>query len=667
MNRKRSLFLLVFLWLVVSRALPAVAFQTEGEAQDLTLIGSAEAIYALAEPIIAEILSGDNQKAVLEINDAVVEADRILVRILIWDLPIEWGSKVTDSARTTGRYLPIAELGLPSEEWLTPSSNSHYSLLSNGNQLVVAGLLEFVTDTQPDTVAFHFNQIPFETEPAAQGSANILKLAVGDHQERSSQPPLSDIQAGVTFELMNTAQTTTDTMIQPGLHTERTDEAISRIGTVSVRTAAGKRLILVRDGAYGFNLTDDRLLNLNNSYYFSALNASDPLMIGLDHVFVYRTTPKDLTIDFSEELSVGSSGKLEIPIELDEFQAVISGYQLAEAPHDSHTHPVLRLTIDNDFNLSQVYFTAEESGETVILSSCGFLPDSNQFACDLYLPEIPEKSLDLHIERIEYRIDGNWEVEWQPVGLAFAQQPESRTAAQLNYTSVDYGPDENPELLEALDLFKTLTADLSGQSGWIHQVNEWFTAIPNPDFPELQQHYSKNLISSYKTVELWEKIDQDGYITDSLSLIRDKSGQLVSGVWSTGAGLIALPEGNLIPNEQSGSNMIYPFIYGVDFESVLMTNAEYLGREDCLLNDETVWCYTFEHMLQSSIEQRAQINRYLFWVEPSTGKILKQVTECQLNGLGKPLENCIETNVLTIEKKNELDQDIQAILDEYQF
>ncbi|HOW06599.1 MAG TPA: hypothetical protein PLQ28_02110, partial [Flexilinea sp.] len=274
MSLKKSFFLFLFLISLISQIHPAFAESEPIKSDDVTLIGINDAIYSLTEAKTAEIITADQLHATLEVNDVIVEKDRVLVRIIIWGLPVTWGDKVIDQNRIYGSYLPVAELGIPSGKWLTPSSGSRYSLLSNGNTLVIAGLLEFLTDEQPSVVSFNFNQIPFDMEILSEGSTMILELEKGDHQERSERPSLSDQKDGVVVSLMNTAQTTKTTMIQPGFATIREDESISKIGWIKVERSDGKKYLLTRTDPYGFNLSDDSKTILVDSYTFMPLSSS---------------------------------------------------------------------------------------------------------------------------------------------------------------------------------------------------------------------------------------------------------------------------------------------------------------------------------------------------------------------------------------------------------
>ena len=667
LKRNKLLCLSCLLFLGLLNHSPVTGYQNGTVADDVTLIGTNNAIYSLEEAKSANILTADGTQATLEINDVVVEDSRILVRVLIWGLPVSWGDKVNTPGRLYGDYLPVAELGLPSEKWLTPSSNSRYSLLSNGNTLVVAALLEFLSDEEPSTIAFNFNQIPFDQEPLSEGIALVLTLTEGDSQERVDQSGLSDTREGITFTLMNTAQTTDNTMIQPGLSTVRPDEKISRVGWVSVLLPDDKRYLLTRSDAYGFNLTDDSETYVNNSYHFSALSDSQPLKIGMDYVYVYREYPSQLTLTFDEAPVTGSKGDLNIPLDLGDFQATVTGYQMAERNEEAHIISVLRLFIDSDPQIAQIPFRVTENEAESTFADCGFLPDTDQFACDVMLNQTGTETLNLYFDQFEYRIDGNWQIEWNPVGLAFAKPSTGPEYVSIQIDTASINPTEISENQEAFDLMSSFSDELAADSGWISEITERTVAVANPEFPDLVQHGVKLSMTTHTTIESWDEIDDSGFVVSNVTLIKNQQGELLNGTWSRTDGQIILPESYFVSYSNPDYGAIYPYLYGIDFYSLLDTSAKFIQRENCTYEDSDVWCYTYEHALSVSSEQDSYKNRYLFWIDPKTGKILNQVTECQLNGIKSPLVKCIGTKTINVSRQTEPDQEIQSLIDQIQF
>jgi hypothetical protein len=96
LSLKKFFFLFLFLISLISQIHPAFAESEPIKSDDVTLIGINDAIYSLTEAKTAEIITADQLHATLEVNDVIVEKDRVLVRIIIWGLPVTWDEKVTD-------------------------------------------------------------------------------------------------------------------------------------------------------------------------------------------------------------------------------------------------------------------------------------------------------------------------------------------------------------------------------------------------------------------------------------------------------------------------------------------------------------------------------------------------------------------------------------------
>ena len=666
MSLKKSFFLFLFLISLISQIHPAFAESEPINSDDVTLIGINDAIYSLTEAKTAEIITADQLHATLEVNDVIVEKDRVLVRIIIWGLPVTWGDKVIDQNRIYGSYLPVAELGIPSGKWLTPSSGSRYSLLSNGNTLVIAGLLEFLTDEQPAVVSFNFNQIPFDMEILSEGSTMILELEKGDHQERSERSPLSDQKDGVVLSLMNTAQTTKTTMIQPGFATIREDESISKIGWIKVERSDGKKYLLTRTDPYGFNLSDDSKTILVDSYTFMPLSSSDPLKIGLDYVYVKRSGNHEVELSFPAPLDFTSEkAALNVEMPLDEFSGKINGYQVFNKTIQGEEMTILRLFMNNDPHISSISFKDSLAEDDFTYSNCGYLPDSDQFACDVQITKLGQSDLTLYFDSFEYRIDGNWEIKWTPVSIAFASNPEPVPGTRLEIDYSKLGSSSSNEIHELTDLLRSFSDSLTANPGWILQKAQTQAVAAGGEYPDLVQHGDEVLKNNRTVSESWDQIDSDGYVINNISLTRDTKGNILTGTWNRSDCQILLPQGYKVPYESGPSDTIYPFLYGNEFFTLLNTSAEFIGRKDCEIDGQAGWCYTFEHSLSSSPDsgQPTFMNRYTFLIDPETGEILREETECQLGGPGTPLQPCIQSKTVEISYRKSLDSELQTMID----
>jgi hypothetical protein len=637
-------------------------------ADDVTLIGNNQAIRSLNESKTSDIFTSTGEKATLEINDAIVENDRILIRFLIWGLSHDWEQKITDQNRLYGNYLPIAELGIPSGKWLTPGSGSRISLVDNGNTLIIAGLLEFLTDEKPETVSFDFNQIPFDLEPLQEGAVIVLEFSEGDSHERKSLSENNDTKFGVTFSLLNSAQTPDISMIQPAISLGREDESLSRIGWVTVKQNDGKKYVLSRGYSYGFNITDDSRFVTGNAYTFPAIAESDPLTISMDYVYLTRNISGQFNISFQQSLNPGTHGSLNIRIPMDEFQTRITGYSVYNAVSEDHEIPTLRLFIETEDALSKINLSIEGTEYTSAPSTCGFIPESDQFACDVILHTTDISELVLNYDSIEYRIDGNWSFEWHPIPLTIYQKdPEPEPIpVELDFSGI-YNNAE-PTFIEAVKKMEILSDDLSSKGGWILQRSETRLGIAGGDYPVLIDHAQKDLQMTNVIEETWDQIQEDGAVINNITIIKNLSNQIISGTWNTGDAQIVLPQGLLVNSQGYNSGYAYHFSYGSDFYSLYGTNAQLIKREDCELDNESVWCYYFSHSLKvSENSEYSPQNNYQFWIDKESGKILQKQIECQLNGVDAPLEMCVFRKTLEVTHLDELTPEIKEFIESLQY
>lgn len=631
--------------------------------QDLTLIGENQALYSLPSPLNANIISQNGMQMVLEVNDAVVEENRILVRFMVWNIPPEWASRIDDSSRIYGNYLPVAEIGIPPNQWLTPSSGSKYSLVSNGNDLVVAGLLEFLTDSKAQTFSFNFNQIPFDVEPLAEGAVLVLNLEPGDNKTRQELQSQIDTKLGVGFTLMNVAQSPSITMIQPAYQLENPDELLSRTGWITVKTGEGKVVPLLRTNPYGINLTNDSNFVLKNGYLMPAVHKNDPLTISMQDVYLNRKIDGQIALEFDRSLSEQPVGTLDIPVPLDEFDVRLIGYQVYPQTIEMHTHEILRLFMEADPAVSAVYFTSAATSDT---ASCGFLPDSERFACDLTIESTEIDSITLTYASFEYQKPGVWSIQWTPTAMIRFPDQKTQDPYPISLQSEWEATDLSEIEQQLLNGVKEFTSKLTAKPGWIHEETQIANAVPNSSYPALVKHGDQLLRQSTTIVESWSRVDQDGMMVQNLTITKTLDGEILQAILATPQRTILLPQGLVLTTTDPESMTVYPYLYGAEFYSLFDSSAEFVSRTACDLSGKAADCILFRHSL---LENPAAVNDdfsnyYLYWIDPENGQILQKEVSCPLDGPRSGIEPCVTSTTLTLEKQDQLPVNLQTMIDQ---
>jgi hypothetical protein len=82
--------------------------------------------------------------------------------------------------------------------------------------------------------------------------------------------------------------------------------------------------------------------------------------------------------------------------------------------------------MDPEGPVSSINFSTGDSDSELMPAVCGFLPESEQFACDVPLLSMDQTELTLNYDSFEYRIDGNWSFQWNPFQYLQGIKPVSK-------------------------------------------------------------------------------------------------------------------------------------------------------------------------------------------------------------------------------------------------
>lgn len=652
-------------------------------AEDVTLIGPNEAIYSLGDPLSEEILTADNVKAILDIADIVVEANRIRVRFFVQGITPAWADRITDSRRVGGSYLPMMELRLPSGDVVTPTTASRYSLTVLDDQLVVAGLSEFLTEEKPNFLILNFNQIPFDIAPLAEGASLPVFLHEGDNKQRSEiENPMSVSVDGVTMTLLNTAESPKISMFQPGITVERPNESLSGIGWFYMKAGDGRSVVLRRDIGYGFNIANDSRFFLRNCYYFNANSVPGPLDIGVEKIYLMRSVLEPEALRWQVSAPIGEITPLDIPLNLDEFGGRITGYQVfsSKPVDENHEHLYLRLFIDGPDELVAVNFS-ELADDLTLVTECGLVPTTGELACDV--PVFTDLAYDivLFVNSFEYQVDQTLTIRWDPIRYPVTPRarPETLTPISYDLSGLADANASYPELQAAITAVLNRSYALRDGAGWIVERTRTENAIPQPQRPEL---IHRSLIDQQPftyTTDSYQRVNAVGNVMETVSLQREiplgergahdteKSGtpgRIINGTWSDASGQIVLPRGYWLEESNAiNTGYTYPYLYGTDFLALSGTSIRYEKSEPCTVGEREATCLSFFQslLLTPNPETADGTLRIVFAIDLNTGEVLRADTYCPLTEKDRDLSLCSRTELIVSERIDELPEDVQAI------
>ena len=639
----RQFFGVLFLLLLI---ISGAAF---GQSDDITTMGSVSPLFYLENAFREEALTAAGEKLNVEISSIVVESEQILVRFFISDLGEDWRTKITDEYRLYGSYLPVAELVTDDGTFLTPSSASRYSLLEFNGRLILGGLMCFKTDEAPQAFYFNFNQIPFDTQPLAEGFTKAVILSNAPAALTGSGERLSDIHDGLEFTLTSTAQTVEATMLQPAVRMERADELLSKFGWITISdTADGKRFAVTRGNLYGFNLADDSEYSPAHAYVFSPVTSDAPLMISMDHVYAVRSfEPARKAV-----IPLGSDEEIELLHE-DDLQLKVTHVDVL--PEDDR----IRVNIDSgETEISDISFKFSEligTGQPAV--SCGIDPDSEDFACDIFFEDIsfPLNAISVGIDAIEYRKEGPWSLYWTPAPMAEAQ---SKSAAEqqikLPYTShYPLEKEQPPEVESVLEDLAQCSADLLRGAGWIHEsyeLNYQFTDDAPRELIDTEQF--ANYLTHYIT-DTWYHVDDNSNIYEILSAVRrPETGNIISAQLQREENSLNLTYALLSRTDQA---VKFSFSCFSDFGDIAQSSAVFLSKGECE-GDEAAICLNFVQSLSGQIDD-TNSQYTTFRLDPENSFIGRETISYPRTSL------VLTKTTLELEKTVSLPDDLLTLMD----
>ncbi len=616
----KRIFIVLFLAFAIFQAVSA-------RSDDITLMGNVSPLFYLKNSFSEKIITSGQTELTLEVSDIAVNASHIFVRFFISDLPEAMKEGVTDDSRIYGSYLPAAEIFTAEGTHLTPSSASHYSLLEYNSRLIIGGLLVFDTDQVPQTFYLNFNQIPFDTQPLAEGfsKAVILSPVKADDiiREETTSPSVNDLE----FSLASAAQTNEYTMLQPSVRMERPDESLTKFGWITIQDAADrKKFAVTRGSLYGFNLTDDSLFSPAHAYVFSPVTSETPILITMDEAYIRRAFDKPFhaEIDLKDRTDVLLTGDKG-------FHLTITEVTISEKDEKIRLYISAEGQTVSDISFSFPGITGPAKPRV----TCGIDTQSDRFACDIYFieTEFPETMLDVEVDAIEYRKDGPWSITWNPVPMDVSPQTDHNgpfpfpTVSGRRPQEKRERSDSVREILDAIDL---RSKELSSQEGWIHEGFHIYYQFHDDYVPDLipvdqaAQYYTDYLS------ENWYLIDKDAHISEQITVLRDsKTGNIFSAQQIKDNSLLDLVHALLVRSDNKPAVHYRCF---EDFTGITESAAVFSGESVCDLNGETCKCLDFYQALNGVAGSTG--SQYItFYVDPEDMFIKAEVIDYDLGAL----------------------------------
>jgi hypothetical protein len=202
--------------------------------------------------------------------------------------------------------------------------------------------------------------------------------------------------------------------------------------------------------------------------------------------------------------------------------------------HDDFKLNVINATLTDDQRIafevepvSPVNGVSFSSSDPMVTGSSGGISfNGGNVTPELTFSGIPDHPIEIILRFIDYEIKGSWAIHWQPPSApdATTNVPTQTITPPLVHLPTPTLAYSNPTLLEVQQLSQKFDSIFQQGSGWVHVIEETI----------MEPAAGRNLAFSYYKTEKWSEVDQDGCITQSVTLDYDDKGSIIQQVGQVG-------------------------------------------------------------------------------------------------------------------------------------
>lgn len=535
-----------------------------------------------------------------------------------------------------------------SSSWL--SCESIYAPLPAGVDRFTLEI-QRLTDTLPGELPENW-VIPITLTPAlAQAGTGV------------QEPGLSSSQLnGIRLLLLKTSQTSSQTAFQLGLEWEGANRMVHHTAPITLQDSDGRYYILSGGPDSGRYAIDQPNTTRLSSLVTGPIQTGQPMTFRLSWVVLSLFGQANLTFDPGQNPRSGQEWGIDQSVSVNGLDLRFTKARLRAAADGTY---LLEFDLEAPDGVVGVNLNPQDES---FGSETGFDRQRGTLVSRVILSAPPSGPLDLVVSEVLYKVQGPWEISWQPQPLDSANAP-TPTPAPTRLAPPDPTPLPGQPLLTELQnlLARAYPAELF-TSGWVHQVTEQETL---PDVGVLD---SGDLPAqpAQTRVDTWMLLDESGYVRTSIVLRKSPDGQVQSTDIDSGIDHFSLPEGR----GGIGSD-IYLAKPAYDLNLVSIING-YLSKGGTLVKQDAAAaanaatggqpCTFYTASLpydppQEMVGEPAPVKTmtYAACLDPSTGKPLQlQGGMVYSDGSSRVKYT---TRFIALEKVTALPEDIQGILD----
>ncbi|MGH2606376.1 MAG: hypothetical protein ACRDG5_07260, partial [Anaerolineales bacterium] len=312
---------------------------------------------------------------------------------------------------------------------------------------------------------------------------------------------------GVTLRLFRVAQTPNETAFQLALEWEGSGRVVHHTAPMTLRDPDGRYYILSAGPEAGVYTADNPNFSTLPSYVTTAVRGDDPLTLSLEWVMMSATGQASFTFDPGRNPQIGQEWPLDEKLLVGGYSLRVTAIRLKPG-EDGQV--VLEFDLEAPAGVTGVSIypamNVSSSGES------GWDHGRDTLVARSTLPGLPTGPVELHDMEVRYRVDGPWQITWQPQAIDFSGFATATPApTRLPGPTPTFVPDQPllPEIAASLD---NAYSPYQRGPGWVHTVVEVRSAgdvgvLDTGDLPPQPLEYIS---------ESWLYLDPEGNVRISV-------------------------------------------------------------------------------------------------------------------------------------------------------
>ncbi|MDK2980497.1 MAG: hypothetical protein PWQ55_844 [Chloroflexota bacterium] len=360
-----------------------------------------------------------------------------------------------------------------------------------------------------------------------------VQLLLDSTPESVREPGLrSAAIAGITLQLLKTSRTPAQTEFQLGMEWEGQDRLVHHTAPVTLQDDLGRYYILTGGSQPGRYSADNPNFSTLFSLATTPLEDDGPLTVQLDWIIMSAFGNTRLQFRPEEGAQAGQEWALDEEVSINDFNLHFTRARLKGNADGSLTY---EFEIKAPADVVSVNLSVKAPSFS---SDSGYDAARNVLVSRISLPELPEEPLEFGVSEVLYKVEGPWQITWQPEAVDFTAASPTPAPTRMAAPTPTLIPDQ-PILADLQDGLQRTAAQYPQGPGWVHQVLETHqSALPDQlnsgDLPAQPLDYR---------VDAWYLLDESGYARTTVYIRKSLAGEFLSADITNGIYHFSLPEG----------------------------------------------------------------------------------------------------------------------------